>query len=46
MSSPRNERRLNKIAVSDRRRLGDVSQFCDRTFSTARNSLILKRRDV
>ena len=38
--------RLNEIAVSNRQTLGDVSQFCDKYVLTARNSLILKRRDV
>jgi hypothetical protein len=32
---------LYKIAVSDRRTLGDLSQFCDNAFATARKPLIL-----
>jgi len=37
--------RLEQIGESDRGTLGDVSQFCNNAFATARNPLILKRRD-
>ena len=45
-ATPGTNSRLNEIAGSDFNGLGDVSQFCDNEFATARKSLILKRRDV